>query len=244
MKIAENISPEELALIDAFLMEEETPVQIAAFTQKLQTDAEWENKINTIRLLKAGISEAAFKKKLNEFHNEIEPYTKPKAVLKKMYNPQKTWWIAATVIALLFIGFFIFKNDKYENAYAKFYQPDPGLITVMGISHNYYFEEGMVQYKNKKYNKALELWKESLKTAPQNDTLLYFTAAAYQALNQPKNATPNYLKVLQQTGSAFYKDAAWYLGLIYLEQKQTEKAKSLLLQSGRDEVTELLKKTD
>ncbi len=242
MKIAENITPEELELIEAFLCEEETPVQKVAFSEKMQSDADWDNKINTIRLLKAGISEAALKQKLNAFHNDAELSDQNKTIVKKMFSPQKMWWAAASIIILAFVGFFLFKNDKYENAYANYYKPDPGLITVMGIADNYEFEEGMVQYKNGKYAKALQLWNKPLKSAPHNDTILYFTAAAQQALKQDAKATRNYLKVLQQPNSLFYKDANWYLGLIYLESKQKEKAKPLLINSGREEVNELLKK--
>ena len=242
MKIAENITPEELDLIDAFLMEQETPVQKTAFAEKREADVDWENKINTIRLLKAGISQAALKQKLESFHKDIKPASLVQAPVKRMPQLKKIFWVAASVIFILAIGFFILKNDKFENAYASYYKPDPGLITVMGIADNYNFEEGMVQYKNEKYTKALELWSEPLKQNPQSDTLLYFTAAAYQALGQTEKATDNYLKVLKQTNSNFYKDAAWFQGLIYLENKEIEKAKPLLLLSGRQEAAELLQK--
>lgn len=242
MKIAENITQEELELIDAFLRGQETPVQKNALAEKKLTDIEWDNKINTVRLLKAGISEAAFKQKLESFHKDVKPEQQHTTPVKKMYNFKKLFLAAASVILILLIGFLIFKKDKFENTYVKFYKADAGLITVMGIADNYNFEEGMVQYKNAKYAKALELWNIPLQTNPQSDTLLYFTASAYQALKQTDKASENYLKVLQQTNSAFYKDAAWYLGLIYLENKEIEKAEPLLLQSGREEAADLLQK--
>ena len=242
MKIADNITTEELDLIDAFLSAQETPEQKIVFAEKMEKEIDWKDKINTVRLLKAGISEAAIKQKLENFHEEIDAPKENKTAVKKMHKSYSVWWAAASVAAIFLIGFFFFKNDKYENAYTKFYKADPGLITVMGIADNYNFEEGMVQYKNAKYQKALELWSDPLKTNAQNDTLLYFTASAHQALKEKDKATENYLKVLKQTNSAFYKDASWYLGLIYLENKETEKAKPLLLQSERPEATDLLQK--
>lgn len=242
MKIAENITPEELDLIDTFLMEQQSPQQKTDFAAKMQADIEWENKIETVRLLKTGISESALYKKLDDFHKEVMPLAKNTASVKNIKNTQQIWLAAASLIIIFIISFFLFKNNKYENAYAKFYKPDPGLITVMGIANNYAFEEGMVQYKNEKYNNAIALWEKPLKEFPQNDTLLYFTASAYQALNQKEKATTNYLKILQQPNSDFYKDASWYQGLIYLEQKETEKAKILLIQSGKPETEFLLKK--
>ena len=242
MKIAENITSEELELIDAFLMEQETPVQKIAFAKKIEADVDWENKIDTIRLLKAGISEVALKQKLEHFHKEIKPAILPQASVKRMNTLKVFFWAAASIIFILAIGFFIFKNDKFENAYANYYKPDPGLITVMGIADDYDFEEGMVQYKNGKYAKALELWRAPLEANKQSDTLLYFTASAYQALKETDKATANYLKVLEQPNSAFYKDASWYLGLIYLENKNLDKAKPLLQQAERDETAELLQK--
>ena len=242
MKIAEKITPEELELIDAFLLEQESPMQKIAFAEKMQNDLDWENKINTIRLLKAGISEAAIKETLEKFHKEVKPATHHHAPVKGINSFKKILFAAASVVLIISIGFFVFKKDKYENAYAKYYKPDPGLITVMGIANNYAFEEGMVQYKNEKYEKALSFWNEPLKANLKSDTLLYFTASAYQALQQTEKAKNNYLKVLEYTSSAFYKDASWYLGLIYLENKEKEKAKMLLQQSGRAEVAELLQK--
>ena len=242
MKIAENITQEELELIDAFLREQETTIQKNTFEEKMQTDSEWDNKINTIRLMKAGIGEAAFKEKLESFHKEVKHEQVDTAPVKNINNFKKLFLAAASILLIFLIGFFIFKNDKFENLYAKYYKPDAGLITVMGVADNYNFEEGMVQYKNEKYAKALELWNAPLEANPQSDTLLYFTAAAYQALQQNDKATESYLKVLQQPNSTFYKDASWYLGLIYLKNKENEKAKALLLQSGRAEAEALLQK--
>lgn len=242
MNIAENITPEDLEIIDAFLMGRQTPAQQNIFSEKMQTDSEWENKIYTVRLLKDGINEAALKEKLETFHKDFYNTKEKEAPVKKLYPAFKIWWAAASVAALLLISLFVFKNNKYEKAYASYYKPDPGLITVMGIANNYALEEGMVQYKNEKYAKAIALWEEPLITNPANDTLLYFTAAAYQALQKPDEAIKNYLKVLQQKNSVFYKDACWYLGLIYLENKDKVKAEPLLLQSGREETTTLLKK--
>lgn len=239
MNTADHITQPEWELIDAFLMNNLSLEQLNIFKEKSSTDPLWNEKINTVNLFKKGIGEAVLTEKMNAFHTQITAKNKPG--FTSIFFNTKTYWVAAACILLMVaFGIFLLKNNKYERAYAHHYQPDSGLITAMGVSNHYTFDEAMVQYKNKKYQKALSMWLPLLQQHPSNDSLLYFTAAAYQNLENYPKAAANYLQVLKQHNSVFYKDASWYLGLIYIKNKQVQKAKPLLLQSGRSNALDAL----
>ena len=58
----------------------------------------------------------------------------------------------------------------------------------------------------------------------QNDTLIYFIAAANQAKGNQDIAIENLQQIVLNKESAFYKDACWYLGLAYLKKGETAEA--------------------
>jgi tetratricopeptide (TPR) repeat protein len=235
-----DISPEELEQIDRFINQEMSEEEAVSFRQLLLSNRTLQQKVEEVKNLSTGIAEAVLKNSLDKYHQELPP----KPAIKKMgkWVPMRAAaWIAASVVFALILGWWLFiKPTKSEELYSRYYKPDPGLMTTMGISDNYVFEKAMVEYKNGDYDKAIEGWNSLLALHPSSDTLHYFLGEAWQASKHFENAIPHLQKVLSKGDSPFYQDASWYLGLIYLRQQETEKARDLLQRSARPESRQLL----
>lgn len=236
-----DISPEEFEQIEQFLNNEMPSAQAAAFTERLQSDLVLQQKLEEVKLLTLGINEAVLKNKLDNYHEAVTSTTSLKKT-GRVISIGKRLLAAASVLAIvgLSVWWFLLKENKYEQVYSNYYKPDPGLITAMGPSDNYTFEKAMVDYKNGEYDKAIEAWSSLVKDQPANDTLNYFLGVAYQANKNNKEAINFLEKAVVNKSSAFYKDACWYLGLAYLKDENTEKAREYIQLSGHPESINVL----
>lgn len=219
-----------------------TPEQAAAFSARLNTDVQLQQKTDEVKLLLLGVKEAVLEERLSKFHSHIVSGDKTLKKTGRIIPFNRKWMAAASVFAIvsLSVWWFITKEDKYEKVYAAFYTQDPGLITAMGSSEDYTFEKAMVEYKEGNYAKAIEAW-ASLKTKqPQSDTLNYFLGVAYLAIDKTDTAKALLSAVAGNSNKPFYKEASWYLGLILLKDGGREKALALIRQSGNSKSNDLI----
>jgi tetratricopeptide (TPR) repeat protein len=219
-----HITPEELEQIDRFLHDQMSVAEAEAFAASVQADRSMQEKVQAVRLTILGINESVLAGKLNEYHKAVKP---SQTVEGRIARFSGKWAFAAAALLLVCLGAWwtIRTLSTHQRLYSEYYQPDPGLMTLMSSgSNNYTFEKAMVEYKNGEYDKALKAWSTMLSERPDNDTLLYFIGAASQA-NSEKTAAIEYLqRVAVDSNSAFQKDACWYLGLAYLSIGEKGKA--------------------
>ena len=71
-------------------------------------------------------------------------------------------------------------------------------------------------------------------------TLHYFIGSALQAKKDYTAAKDKLQIVVNNPSSVFYKDACWYLGLLYSREGDKEQAISYLEQSGHPQSAELI----
>ncbi len=228
-----EIPPEEFERIERYLTHNMDEKELHDFKQSLVDDEQLRRNTEEIQLLLTGIQESAIEEKLKEFHKEITATAPVSAPVRKITFLKKIL-IAASVLAIACFSYwaFFYQGNQNERLYSKYYTADPGLATVMGNSPDYDFEKAMVEYKNGEYEKAFNAWNILLKQQPENDTLIYFTGVAAQAQKMDSVALNRLQQVVSNSKSAFYRDANWYLGLLYLKQGETKKAISYIQQSG------------
>lgn len=229
------ITDEDWNLIDRYLDDELENSERAEFETRLEQDADWREAVASVRAIRIGIQEAALAQKLPEFHQELTAVEEEVPMLSKTSG--RTWvrWAAAAAILLIAsLGWWFWsggqKSDN-EKIYADFYQPDPGLPTVMGPAEDFEFQQGMVDYKAGNYSVAIAAWEKLLTRFPNSDTLTYFLASAWQADKEFDKAIPLFEKVAGQASSRLATDAAWYLGLLYLHKGEHDKAQAWIQKS-------------
>ena len=228
-----EIPPEEFERIEKYLTQNMDEKELYDFKQSLAADSKLRGATEEVQLLLTGIQESTLEEKLKEFHKEINANTAGVAPVKIM-TVFKKFLIAASVLAIISFSYWIFfyNGNRNEKLYSKYYTADPGLATLMGNSSDYDFEKAMVEYKNGEYAKAFDTWNILLKERPASDTLIYFVAMAAQAQHKDSIAINRLLQVVSNTNSTFYKDANWYLGLLYLKKGEPQKAIPYIQQSA------------
>ena len=245
MKEKQNITQEEFETIERYLTNEMTAEEQKAFVQKISGDPSLQQKVNEVRTLIDGIEASALKNTLDDFHKKL-PQThskvvnKPKLITKSRKSKLPRYAIAAVLVIVFGISWFFNATDSNEKLFAEYFTPDPGLPTTMSTTTNYTFFDGMVDYKQKKYQAAIDKWKPLLAEKPKNDTLQYFMGVAHLANGDENTAIPFLKKIQKQQESIFYKDSFYYLGMAQLKKGNIEEAKENLQQSEQNNTQEIL----
>lgn len=233
-----NISQEELVLIEKYLQHRLSAAELLGFEQRLSADAEWQQKVEEVRLLVVGIQEAVLQDKVDQFHKEINP-----ATLKAVSFRKSRWkkWMAAAAVLIIAVAGLLYFNTR-QTLFDAYYTPDEGLPTYMGVADNYEFDKAMVEYKTGDYQKAITAWQQLLKDNPGNDTLNYFIGSAFLAGKDTKQAKAYFDKIISVPGSAFMQHAKWYKALILLKEGNRKDAADLLKTTGHPKKEALLHK--
>ena len=228
-----KISQEELELIERFWQGKFVDNSEESHLQERYIHEEaWRIKADEVRLLMLGIQESVLEEKLDDFHRAIES---PSTGWQK-------WAVAACTIGFFIaVGLFLFSKTHEEKLFARYYTPDPGLPTFMGISDRYEFENAMVDYKMGDYKKAAESWKALLGESISNDTLQYFIGSAYLAQGMADAAIISFSQVVADPESAFASEAYWYLSLAWIKMKDPKKALEALQHTQNADKESLLK---
>ncbi len=247
MKRTEDISQEKFERIENYLNNEITADEKLAFEKAIQEDPSFAKKVDEVKQLLLGIEAAALKNDLDSFHEEIHPvrklHTAPLHVNKSSKNSKNmvlVYSIAAAIVVVLGIFWFMKDSNTPDKLFAKHFTPDPGLPTVMSTTSEYDFYEGMVDYKRKKYDVAIEKWKKLLPEKQNNDTLDYFLGVAYLAEGDAETSL-EYLEPAQKFSKGIFKeDVYYYVALAKLKTGELDEAKKLLKENPSEKNKKLL----
>ncbi|SMC41676.1 tetratricopeptide repeat protein [Cellulophaga tyrosinoxydans] len=225
METEHNISQELLETIERYLKHTMEPDELATFKTKLEKDPVLKNQVDDTAMIFSGIKKAVLKNKLDVLHSDLTENKAPNKGKTKVFKLNfKSLSIAASIL-ILFGSFWVFNQQpSNEKLFEHYFEPDRGLETTMSQTDNYQFNDAMVDYKNLKYDLAIEKWEILLKNKPENDTLNYFLGSAYLANNKDIKAIDYFKKVVVNQQSSFTQDAYYYLGLAYLQGNNTEAA--------------------
>ena len=124
------------------------------------------------------------------------------------------------------------QKSAEEKLFAQYFKPDPGLLTPMSTTSDYEFYRGMVDYKQGKYELAIERWNPLLMQKPENDTLNFYLGVSYLAQEKNEEAIEYLSKAVNNPNSIFINESWYYLGLIYLDKGNTDDAIHSLRKSG------------
>lgn len=228
-----GLSEQELELISRYLHGELDTEERKAFEERLAADGELRQKVEEVEALAIGVREVNLADRLHEWHGEAADTGGGKAQVRPLY---RRWWVVAVAAAVLLVTagvwFLEWGQPMEKKLFARYYKPDPGLPTLMGVSDNYTFENAMVDYKTGDYQKAIAVWQQLLKENPASDTLNYFIGSAYLAEAEADSAAAYFDKVVAVPGSAFLSDAHWYKALTLLREGKKEEAIAELQRSG------------
>ncbi len=243
MKNNISISDEELIIIEQFLTGKLAGQDLEAFQEKLSVDTGWQKKVEWVKLTILGIKEVALseelkKVKLNHSTAIIRNISRKRIALIASLSAVA---ISLSVVFLSIWASGVFKKSN-EKLFAKFYTPDSGLMTAMGVTDSYDFDVAMINYKSGEYEKAIKAWGSLREGHESNDTLNYFIGSSYLALNQAPQAVSYFEKVLEKKDGVFFYDTQWYLGLALIKSGKEKEAIPHITLSKNPLKEELLKR--
>lgn len=236
MKAFDHIPPETWDRIEAYCLKQMSPQQRQQFENELADNPQLQQQADELKLLIEGIETYALREKMNEFHQSLHP---PKPSATRSLRPWMYSAVAA-VAAVLILWLLVDFSNTSEKIYARHFVPDPGLPTTMSTTENFKFFEGMVDYKQKNYQTALNKWLPLLDQKPTNDTLQYFVGVTYLALGETEKALPYIDQALQNKPSIFNQDALYYKALVLVKHGDFDAAQQLLQQSDTERNLRLL----
>lgn len=236
-----NITHELLETVERYLNNTMEASEKIQFEKLIQEDNTLKQQVEDIKILLSGIETASLREKMEAFHQQFEATVPVRSITQNNRTNSRLFYaIAASVIVLLGI-FWLFKpQNSNSQLFEEYFYADPGLPTTMGSDMDFTFYDGMVNYKRKEYDIALEKWNILLSEKNNNDTLNYFIGVTYLAQGNTEQAISYLQKVTTQEESIFYDDSFYYLGLSNLKNNQLELAKENFSKSNKPESLELL----
>lgn len=235
-----KISPEEFDRIEIYLNNTMNDQERSEFDESIKNNESLAQKVGELKVLFQAVEEQSLRDKLNIFHKE----TSQKEKIGLSVRLYKQFALAASIVIIMAIGILLLTGQKNQNEklFAEYFKPDPGLITPMSSTSNYEFYRGMVDYKQAKYNEAIDRWHVLYKNKPNNDTLNFYLGVAYLALDDRANAVTFLSKAATYSGSKFINEAWYYLGLANLKEGNLEKSMHSLAKSKIENSKLLLRK--
>lgn len=218
MENSNNISQELLETIERYLNDAMDANDRLSFEKKMQESSVLRQQVVETEMLVSGIKKAVLKNKLDSIHTNLLQNNNTKKETTKVFKLNfRSLSIAATVL-ILAGGFWMkYQQSSSDTLFNQYFKADRGLVTTMSASDNYDFNDAMVDYKNAKYDLAIQKWEVLLESKTENDTLNYFLGVAYLANKSEAKAISYLKKVVSQDQNQFTSDSYYYLGLAYLK---------------------------
>ena len=227
-----HISPEEWDLIESWLDQNEVPGEGPLPDEQLAQILNVSEKIAHIIKVREEIEDSIRQSKIKEFHNHILADEEPsdiKSISTKKIKSNGIWYAAAAVLVVL-IGIYWMMgiSNTSEKIFTENFIPDNGLPLRMNTADANGFYEGMLDYKQEKYEEAITKWQFLLKGNPQSDTLNYFLGVANLALGDAAKSL-EYLENQNRFQQGIFKeDAAYYAALAKIKEGEFREAKAFL----------------
>lgn len=109
--------------------------------------------------------------------------------------------------------------------YSKYFSPYEDLVTVRSGNKKYaLLNEAMHHYNHRNYKDAVKLFRQILKTEPQNIAVLFYSGISLLELDKADEALKAFKKVIKLDSGYLKEQSLWYTGLIYLKQYEVDKA--------------------
>lgn len=205
--------------IEKYLLSQMSDAEHQAFETQIASDENLQTEVDNYRTLLLGIETKSLKDKLALISKEKQSI--PPKKVRNLYT--KPLAIAASILLLLSAGLFLIQSETASptELYAQYYNPDPGLPTVMGIEDQVDFRMAMNDYKQQSYSEALESF-DAISEQISNDTLQYYKAMCHLNLNE-LDAAAGILSGIKEN-SVFVERKEWYQLLIALKTNDANAA--------------------
>ncbi|WP_353124288.1 hypothetical protein [Parapedobacter pyrenivorans] len=167
-------------------------------------------------------------------------------VVEHSRGHKRIWlYAAAALLAFGFVGWWVLRPSvpTGPRLYVEYFYPDPGLPVTMSSTSQYVFYDGMVSYKEEKYDEAIRAWRTLPESVRSTDTLQYYLSMALLNKGELDSAALYLEPILTAEASRFHTKALWYRALIHVKREEYAEGVVLLrMLPPERRVTDILKK--
>ncbi|MFZ6050573.1 hypothetical protein [Halocola ammonii] len=233
--------------IDDYLLDRLSESQKQEFEAAVENDPELEKKVEEAEALKEGIEalgRAEQKERLRTLEEELTEENRE----NRKHNA--LWWtgrIAAAILLLLVPLYFIvnsIQNNDPKKIYATHFEPYPVLESgvVRGEENNTTMTEGLDAYQRANYEVAIEELSSAVDEVENPWSAQFYLALSHLGSDTPKDAIPLLEELSVEEDFKLKEQAKWYLGLAFLKDDQTNKARDVfqsLYETAKDSTLRL-----
>ncbi|AQG82152.1 hypothetical protein [Spirosoma montaniterrae] len=234
-----NFSEEDYELIEAYLANELSATDRAAFEADMQRNPDLQAEVSLQRNLRLGLRAIGIEKAVMQARSQYEAI-KPAAASVRPLVSSRSWFywaVAASIVAVLTIGYVAYQQTTRppDLAFIDTIAPNQSddlakELPVGAVSSNVrtQFLDAFTQYKAGRYDRAIE----QLRTVPADKQSepykLYFLGLSRLANKQPARAIPLFKRAMNSPESSIRQKSEWFLALAYVKNGQNERALPLL----------------
>lgn len=242
-------------MINRYLDGEMNADETAAFEQQMQENAELKNEVSLLREVNEtlqmkmypGENEKALQLTLMELRGDYfgnENVTeKPTA---RIISFRRTRWVAALAAVLIMVVMLTVWQPWQKNLYQQYAGTEMPAASERGGAADSLLKKATVFFNDKNFSSSIPLFESILKADPQNAFVQYYYGIALLQNGQVQNSRKEFTS-LYNGSSVFGYDAAFYMALSYLKEKNKTTCREWLNKIPADagvygKAQELLKK--
>lgn len=221
-----ELTEKDLALMDAYLKGEMSIAEQQNFEQKLQSDVEFANQFNEIKLLKR----AYFEQDQESIRTLMDKWDQEYLVEEKLPDTNFNWkWvggIAASLILVLVATFFFLKQPSNDVLFADNFEPYKLVLTNTrghDAEEDKLLEEAYRLYEQGNFEEASRKFKHKLRRQ-KSLKVQFYLGVSYLASGNATDAITVFQDCLEKD-SLLKAQVHWYLGLAYLKNNDVQNAK-------------------
>jgi tetratricopeptide (TPR) repeat protein len=241
--------------IEKYLLGELKGEQLAAFREKLASDAGFQKEVALeqaiVRNLKA-VGRSDLRMKLERFHQEMDPVwetdeaeaaepippppPRPKPVIQ--LKIKRHILLVAASVALIIASTLTLRTinqtrNSPEAIFESYYEPYDNIAVMRDVPTKIAIKnEAAMAYNERNYARSIQLFKIVLEKEKDEEALFYL-GNAYLSANMPLEAISTFEAYLKDFED-YKTEAKWYLSLSYLKAGKDQKARKLLEELTED----------
>lgn len=245
-----NPSETDITLIEKYFDAELSDAEISALTARLKTDENLKMMFDREKVLVDAIRYDGFQEDLRylkdldvtlQEQDEIRNDTEERGNVIPINSPVKKWYylVAAGLVGVLIAAKILFTSysESPDQLFEAYFTPYPNMFepTVRGTGTVSTRSEAFQAYEQGNYQKAATLFNELIKSKKEPGVLL---------LLGNSNLILGHLDEAKQNFTTLNKDfdeldiqSKWYLSLCYLKSGDVERAKNMLRELGKTEIS-------
>ncbi len=220
-------------MINRYLEGEMNAEELKAFELQMQQDADMQNEVeltrdvfSTLKIkLQPGENEKKLRYSLQEINSEF--FSKKSKQAKIVSVNRRRWMTAVAAIFIMALLLTVWQPWKKEDLYQQYAALQMPAVAERGTTTDNLLKSAVENFNDKKFEKAIPAFEEVLKDSNQNTFVQYYYSIALLQNNQIEKSRA-LLAQLYNGVSLFKYDAAFYMALSYLKEKNKPVCKEWL----------------